>query len=71
MGFSPNGQQVVSGSWQGIVRLWNAETGTELSTIPVLHSGSVNHLAFSADGQMVMYICNNTTIRLWDTGFRV
>ena len=30
----------------------------------------LNDLAFSADGQMVMYICNDTTIRLWDTGFR-
>jgi WD40 repeat protein len=31
--FSPNGKQVVSGSKDKSVKLWNAETGTELWTM--------------------------------------
>ena len=33
MAFSPDGKQVVSGSWDKSVKLWNVETGKELSTM--------------------------------------
>ena len=33
MAFSPDGKQVVSGSWDKSVKLWNVETGTCESTV--------------------------------------
>ena len=66
MAFSPNGKQVVSGSCDKSVKLWNIETGTELSTM-ARHSDTVSSVAFSADGQWVMSGSSDKTIRLWDT----
>jgi WD40 repeat protein len=64
--FSPNGKQVVSGSFDKSVKLWNVETGTELSTMSA-HLDRVSSVAFSADGQWAMSGSSDKTIRLWDT----
>ena len=66
MAFSPNGKQVASGSKDKSVKVWNVETGTELSTM-TRHSDTVTSVAFSADGRWVMSGSSNKTIRLWDT----
>ena len=66
MAFSPNGKQVVSGSKDKSVKLWNVETGTCESTM-TRHSDTVTSVAFSADGRWVMSGSIDKTIRLWDT----
>ena len=66
MAFSPNGKQVVSGSFDKSVKLWNIETGTCESTM-TRHSDEVSSVAFSADGQWVVSGSMDKTIRLWDT----
>ncbi|KAH9204400.1 hypothetical protein DL95DRAFT_471524, partial [Leptodontidium sp. 2 PMI_412] len=63
--FSPDGKQVVSGSLDETVRLWDATTGAALETLEG-HSGSVNSVAFSPDGKQVVSGSNNRTVRLWD-----
>jgi len=50
--FSPDGRQVVSGSGDYTVRLWDAATGAALQTLEG-HSGRVNSVAFSPDGLAV------------------
>ena len=66
MAFSPNGKQVVSGSSDKSVKLWNIETGTCESTM-TCHSDGVSSVAFSVDGQWVVSGSMDKTIRLWDT----
>ena len=50
--FSPDGKQVVSGSGDKTVRLWDAATGAALQTLKG-HSSSVHSVAFSPDGKAV------------------
>jgi WD40 repeat protein len=58
--FSPDGKQVVSGSYDKTVRLWDAVTGALLQTLEG-HSDSVNSVAFSPDGNIAraLFVSNN------------
>ena len=49
--FSPDGKQVVSGSNNRTVRLWDSVTGAALQTLEG-HSGGVYSVAFSAVGRV-------------------
>jgi WD40 repeat protein len=50
--FSPDGKQVVSGSGDKTVRLWDAATGTALQALEG-HSNEVSSVAFSPDGKLL------------------
>ncbi|KAH6714380.1 WD40-repeat-containing domain protein [Leptodontidium sp. MPI-SDFR-AT-0119] len=63
--FSPDGKQVVSGSHDQTVRLWDTATGTALWTLNG-HSCSINSVAFSPDGKQVVSTSRDHTVELWD-----
>jgi WD40 repeat protein len=50
--FSPDGSTIATSDSDGLVRLWNAETGSESSALHCPFS-IVNDLAFSPDGQLL------------------
>ncbi|RDW59908.1 hypothetical protein BP6252_12995 [Coleophoma cylindrospora] len=63
--FSPDGQRLVSASYDNTVRLWDAITGTALQTLKG-HTKSVNSVAFSPDGQQLVSASNDKTVLIWD-----
>ena len=63
--FSPNGQLVVSGGWDGTLRLWNLR-GEPISQPWRGHQGGVYSVAFSPNGQLVVSSGWDGTLRLWN-----
>jgi len=61
--FSSDGKQVVSGSDDKTVRLWDAVTGAPLQTLEG-HAGEVNSVALSSDGKAVntFLVSNNWVV---------
>jgi RNA polymerase sigma factor (sigma-70 family) len=64
--FSPNGRLLASGSLEGPVKLWDAESGTLLRTLTG-HTNLVDDLCFSPAGQLLASAGADWTLRLWDT----
>ncbi|KAH6702780.1 WD40-repeat-containing domain protein [Leptodontidium sp. MPI-SDFR-AT-0119] len=64
--FSPDGKQIVSGSWDKTVRRWDAATGQQL--LPALkgHTSWVTSVAFSPDGKQIVSGSDDKTVRRWD-----
>jgi WD40 repeat protein/tRNA A-37 threonylcarbamoyl transferase component Bud32 len=63
--FSSDGRRVLTGSWDGTARLWDAATGRPLGE-PLRHERPVRAVAFSPDGRTVLTGSWDQTARLWD-----
>ncbi len=64
--FSSNGRRIVSGSWDGKLKVWKADTPEEVRTIPA-GQGHVMCVAFSPihEGQVVSG-GSDGTLKVWD-----
>jgi len=63
--FSPDGSQVVSGSKDKTVRIWDAKTGKNIQTLNG-HADAVTCVCFSPDGRQVVSGSEDKTVRIWD-----
>ncbi len=61
---SPNGQTLVSGSYDKTIRLWNLSNGVIQNTLTA-HTQRVNCVAISPEGQMLASGGYEKTIKLW------
>lgn len=72
--YSPDGTRIVTGSGDGVARIWDARTGAELVQF-VGHGESVNAVAWSPDGKRIVtgagerisHTSTDNSLRLWDT----
>ncbi|MEG3922250.1 hypothetical protein QUA07_24490, partial [Microcoleus sp. T3_A4] len=64
--FSPDGTQIVSGSSDDMVRLWDAKTLKPIGKPLLGHQEGVNSVTFSPDGTQIVSGSSDDTVRLWD-----
>jgi WD40 repeat protein/predicted Ser/Thr protein kinase len=63
---SPDGRQIVSGSVDKTLKVWDAATGAELMTLRG-HEGGINSVTFSPDGKRIVSGSEDKTIKIWDS----
>jgi WD40 repeat protein/serine/threonine protein kinase len=63
--FNPTGQYLVSGSRDGIIKLWDAHTGEPLGIFRA-DGAIVYSVAFSPDGRRLAAGCSDGMIKMWE-----
>ena len=66
MAFSPDGNTLVTGSYDGTVRLWDAATHRQIGAPLAGHDGKIYSVAFSPHGKVVASGADDGIVRLWD-----
>src|SRR4029079_1641120 len=65
--FSRSGLEVITFSSDKTARIWDRETGREL-TAPLRHDDTVYSADFSPDGKRIVTGSGDKAARIWDTG---
>src|SRR6266567_2732519 len=63
--WSPDGQYIASGSWDGTVQVWDAHTGYRIITYKG-HTAEVSALAWSPNGRYVASGDSHNTVLVWN-----
>jgi WD40 repeat protein len=62
---TPDGEQVISGSQDGTLKIWNLKTGILVDTIAA-HNGSVNAVSIIPDGSHIISGSYDNTLKVWN-----
>ena len=62
---TPDGKNIISGSWDKTIKIWDIKSSECIRTL-YGHTGSVNSIVVTQDGKTIISGSNDETIRLWD-----
>ncbi|HEV8543211.1 MAG TPA: hypothetical protein VGR78_12520, partial [Verrucomicrobiae bacterium] len=65
LAFSPDGKRIVTGSFDGAAKVWEAATGREVLTL-YGHRRGINSVAFSPHGKRIVTGSHDRTALVWD-----
>ncbi|KAL1712296.1 WD40-repeat-containing domain protein [Schizophyllum commune] len=68
--WSPTGGFLVSGSYDGIIQIWDTYTGKQMGEPLTGHTGPVQSVSFSPDGRHIMSKSDDLTVRIWNVQTR-
>ena len=63
--FPPDGQRIVTGSWDHTAKVWEAASGRELLTLR-RHEDTIWSVAFSPDGRRIVTGSADRTAKVWE-----
>lgn len=66
LALSGDGKYLLSGDWDGKIKIWDFQTGREIKTFSG-HKNWVESVTFSGDNKNVLSSSRDRTTRLWDT----
>lgn len=64
--WAPDGERLVSSSWDGTVRVWDAASGRELACLQG-HLDNVLAVEWDPSGRRLASASKDGTVRIWDT----
>jgi WD40 repeat protein len=67
--FSPDGQHIVSGSGDNLVKVWSVSARKEVASLAG-HTNSVCSVAFSPDGQHIVSGSADKLVKVWSMSAR-
>ncbi len=69
--FSPDGQRLASGSTDGAVKIWDAQAGKVVLSLP--HESGVVAVCWNPDGSKIAALSKRARMRIWDAsrGYRL
>ncbi len=63
--YSPDGQNIIAGLFDGSTRLWRLSDETQLQIFE-RHNGWVRSVVISSDGKILVTVADDNSIHLWD-----
>lgn len=62
--FSPNGKRIIAGDREGVIHVYDIDSGEELATAS--QSGSILAIDYSSDGKLIATAGSDKIVRVWD-----
>ncbi|EJF58655.1 WD40 repeat-like protein [Dichomitus squalens LYAD-421 SS1] len=67
LAYSPDGRRIISGSLDGTIDVWDADTGKSIGGHLKGHSRRITRIRFSPDGGRFVSSSGDHTLRVWDS----